>query len=288
MKWLFAVLVALNLMVFGGTIAYRMSQQAQEGGVALEGGRHELAQPDSLLPQAASEPTDAPAWVNAPEGSKEAREPESEEAIAERQKKEREAKLAKEKKEREEKAKREKEAREKALAEGNPAAAPNTPSAARQCTASATVVIDEDDYHRIKGLLGRWPHAASRTVEKREARANSGNNKTFRVLIPTDGDAVGQLENLAAKGFNGSIYDGQISVTVTRSRSAAQIQISRLSAAGFGGGHIVEQEDKTTSADSSLSVARMNITFMAVEENDAAELRQLVGRYGNLNLRACK
>lgn len=282
MKWLFAVLVALNLMVFGGTIAYRMSQQAQEGGVALEGGRHELAQPDSLLPQAASEPADAPAWVNAPEGSKDAREPESEEAIAERQKKEREAKLAKEKKEREEKAKREKEAREQALAEGSPL------SAAGQCTASATVSMDEDDYHRIKGLLGRWPHAASRTVERREGRANSGNSKTFRVLIPTDGDAVGQLENLAAKGFNGSIYDGQISVAVTRSRSAAQIQISRLSAAGFGGGHIVEQEDKTAPADSSLSVARMNITFMSVEESDAAELRQLVGRYGNLNLRGCK
>lgn len=282
MKWLFAVLVALNLMVFGGTIAYRMSQQAQEGGVALEGGRHELAQPDSLLPQAASEPADAPAWVNAPEGSKDAREPESEEAIAERQKKEREAKLAKEKKEREEKAKREKEAREQALAEGG------TLSAAGQCTASATVSMDEDDYHRIKGLLGRWPHAASRTVERREGRASSGNSKTFRVLIPTDGDAVGQLENLAAKGFNGSIYDGQISVAVTRSRSAAQIQISRLSAAGFGGGHIVEQEDKTAPADSSLSVARMNITFMSVEESDAAELRQLVGRYGNLNLRGCK
>lgn len=285
MKWLFAVLVALNLMVFGGTVAYRMSNQAQ-GGVALEGGRHELAQPDSLLPQTASEPA-APEWVNAPESSKEVREPESEEAIAERQRKEREAKLAKEKKEREEKAKREKEAREKAAAEG----ADDTAAVAigaRRCTPTASLVMDEDDYHRIKGLLGRWPHAASRSVEKREGRTHSGNGKTFRVLVPTDGDAVGQLENLAAKGFNGSIYDGQISVTVTRSRSAAQIQISRLSAAGFGGGHIVEQEDKTAPADSSLSVARMNITFMGVEESEAAELRQLVGRYGNLNLRACK
>ena len=295
MKWLFAALVALNIIVFGGMITHRLNNAKSPNAAPVEGGAHELAQPESLRPQQAPAPADnaQPDWLQTDETQADLPEPESEEAIAERKKKEEEeqARREKEKKEREEKARREKE---KAAAENtNPAAAANeNPAAkntatARQCTSNASVTLDEDDYHRIKGLLTRWPHAASRTVEKRGAAKDQA-AKTFRVLLPADSEAMNRLEALGNKGFNGTLHNGEISLGVMKSRSSAQVLISRLSAAGFGGARIVEQDDKGNAADSTLSVSRMTVIFMSVDDKDTQEIRNIVGRYGSLNMKTCK
>lgn len=295
MKWLFAALVALNIIVFGGMITHRLNNAKSPNAAPVEGGTHELAQPESLRPQQAPAPADnaQPDWLQTDETQADLPEPESEEAIAERKKKEEEeqARREKEKKEREEKARREKE---KAAAENtNPNAAANenpaakNAAAARQCTSNASVTLDEDDYHRIKGLLTRWPHAASRTVEKRGAAKDQA-AKTFRVLLPADSEAMNRLEALGNKGFNGTLHNGEISLGVMKSRSSAQVLISRLSAAGFGGARIVEQDDKGNAADSTLSVSRMTVIFMSVDEKDAQEIRNIVGRYGSLNMKTCK
>lgn len=295
MKWLFAALVALNIIVFGGMITHRLNNAKSPNAAPVEGGAHELAQPESLRPQQAPAPADnaQPDWLQTDETQAGLPEPESEEAIAERKKKEEEeqALREKEKKEREEKARREKE---KAAAENtNPNAAANenpaakNAAAARQCTSNASVTLDEDDYHRIKGLLTRWPHAASRTVEKRGAAKDQA-AKTFRVLLPADSEAMNRLEALGNKGFNGTLHNGEISLGVMKSRSSAQVLISRLSAAGFGGARIVEQDDKGNAADSTLSVSRMTVIFMSVDEKDAQEIRNIVGRYGSLNMKTCK
>ena len=293
MKWLFAALVALNIIVFGGMITHRLNNAKSPNTAPIEGGAHELAQPESLRPQQAPAPADnaQPDWLQTDETQADL--PEPEEAIAERKKKEEEeqARREKEKKEREEKARREKE---KAAAENtNPAAAANenpaakNTAAARQCTSNASVTLDEDDYHRIKGLLTRWPHAASRTVEKRGASKDHA-AKTFRVVLPADSEAMNRLEALGNKGFNGTLHNGEISLGVMKSRSSAQVLISRLSAAGFGGARIVEQDDKGNAADSTLSVSRMTVIFMSVDEKDAQEIRNIVGRYGSLNMKTCK
>lgn len=295
MKWLFAALVALNIIVFGGMITHRLNNAKSPNAAPVEGGAHELAQPESLRPQQAPAPADnaQPDWLQTDETQADLPEPESEEAIAERKKKEEEeqTRREKEKKEREEKARREKE---KAAAENtNPAAAANenpavkNASAARQCTSNASVTLDEDDYHRIKGLLTRWPHAASRTVEKRGAAKDQA-AKTFRVLLPADSEAMNRLEALGNKGFNGTLHNGEISLGVMKSRSSAQVLISRLSAAGFGGARIVEQDDKGNAADSTLSVSRMTVIFMSVDDKDTQEIRNIVGRYGSLNMKTCK
>lgn len=295
MKWLFAALVALNIIVFGGMITHRLNNAKSPATAPVEGGAHELAQPESLRPQQAPASADnaQPDWLQTDETQADLPEPESEEAIAERKKKEEElARREKEKKEREEKARREKE---KAAAAGNsePAAAANenpaakNAAAAHQCTSNASVTLDEDDYHRIKGLLTRWPHAASRTVEKRGA-AKDHAAKTFRVVLPADSEAMNRLEALGNKGFNGTLHNGEISLGVMKSRSSAQVLISRLSAAGFGGARIVEQDDKGNAADSTLSVSRMTVIFMSVDEKDAQEIRNIVGRYGSLNMKTCK
>lgn len=295
MKWLFAALVALNIIVFGGMITHRLNNAKSPNAAPVEGGTHELAQPESLRPQQAPAPADnaQPDWLQTDETQADLPEPESEEAIAERKKKEEElARREKEKKEREEKALREKE---KAAAAGNsePAAAANenpaakNAAAAHQCTSNASVTLDEDDYHRIKGLLTRWPHAASRTVEKRGAAKDQA-AKTFRVLLPADSEAMNRLEALGNKGFNGTLHNGEISLGVMKSRSSAQVLISRLSAAGFGGARIVEQDDKGNAADSTLSVSRMTVIFMSVDDKDTQEIRNIVGRYGSLNMKTCK
>ena len=282
MKWLFAALVALNIIVFGGMITHRLNNAKSPNTAPVEGGAHELAQPESLRPQQAPAPADnaQPDWLQTDETQADLPEPESEEAIAERKKKEEE-----------EQARREKE---KAAAENtNPNAAANenpaakNAAAARQCTSNASVTLDEDDYHRIKGLLTRWPHAASRTVEKRGASKDHA-AKTFRVVLPADSEAMNRLEALGNKGFNGTLHNGEISLGVMKSRSSAQVLISRLSAAGFGGARIVEQDDKGNAADSTLSVSRMTVIFMSVDEKDAQEIRNIVGRYGSLNMKTCK
>ena len=108
MKWLFAALVALNIIVFGGMITHRLNNAKSPNTAPVEGGAHELAQPESLRPQQAPAPADnaQPDWLQTDETQADLPEPESEEAIAERKKKEEEeqARREKEKKEREEKA----------------------------------------------------------------------------------------------------------------------------------------------------------------------------------------
>lgn len=46
---------------------------------------------------------------------------------------------------------------------------------------SARVSMPEDDYHRIKGLLGKYPHAASRQVV--ESSAEDGAQSTSRMNV---------------------------------------------------------------------------------------------------------
>lgn len=286
MKWLFAVLVALNIIVFGGMVASRVAEKQKTvvaPTVPMVSGRQELNTPVTVQNRTETADASAPDWVS---GNVAASAPTviADEA-AEREKKAREEKLAREKKAREERAKRE----EAQLNKDAPAEAANQ---AGQCSATASVVMDEDDYHRIKGLLNKWPHAASRTVEKRNTpakKAAAAPSKIYRVLLPSGGNAMAQMNNLAEKGFTGSIYNGEISVGVVRSKSAAQVLMSRLAGAGFGGAHVDEQQDRSPdNADRSLSVSRMQVLFMAVDDKDAKAIQAIVGNYGNLNRNRCR
>ena len=57
MKWLFAVLVALNIIVFGSMVAYRTQHKTVKPESALEGSTHELLRPSSLdAPKAEPQP----------------------------------------------------------------------------------------------------------------------------------------------------------------------------------------------------------------------------------------
>ncbi|HFC2132909.1 TPA: SPOR domain-containing protein, partial [Neisseria gonorrhoeae] len=192
-----------------------------------------------------------------------------------------EQKKLREKKQREEKARREKLAAEKAQAERENGAADAL------CAAQASLTMDEDDYHRIKGLLGKWSHVASRSVEKRTAKAKPA-DKTYRVVLPVSADAENQAAELSAKGFNPIPFDGALSLGVGNSRENAQALQNRLADAGFGGAHIVEHFAEADRQDDSLSVSRMTVLFTGVNAADADEIRKITSLYGKLNLKSCK
>lgn len=89
MKWLFAVLVALNIIVFGSMVAYRTQHKTAKPESALEGGTHELLRPSSLdAPKAEPQQASQPDWVADESDGLIMAEPESEEVEALRKKQE--------------------------------------------------------------------------------------------------------------------------------------------------------------------------------------------------------
>lgn len=287
MKWLFILLVAINIAVFGGTVGYKLipkqasvsETQAVEsmpatGPVALEAPEYE---PDV---QTASE-SDTGVLLGASDILTE------EQAEQLRLKKEAEQKKLKEKKQREEKARREKLAAEKAGEEGENGEMNAAPDGRASCSAQASLTMDEDDYHRIKGLLGKWSHVASRSVEKRTAKRKPG-GKTYRVVLPLSGNAEGQVAELSAQGFNAVPLNGELSLGVSNSRQNAQTLQNRLAGAGFGGARIVEHFAESDGQDESLSVSRMTVLFSGVNDEDAREIRKITSPYGSLNVKSCK
>lgn len=288
MKWLFILLVAINIAVFGGTVGYKLTlKQAGRIPEAQNAANNLQVQPVApTMPVVRNIPVSDPA-VQTASGSdtgallKQGDILSEEQAEQLRLKKEAEQKKLREKKQREEKARREKLAAEKAQAERENGAADAL------CAAQASLTMDEDDYHRIKGLLGKWSHVASRSVEKRTAKAKPA-DKTYRVVLPVSADAENQAAELSAKGFNPIPFDGALSLGVGNSRENAQALQNRLAGAGFGGAHIVEHFAEADRQDDSLSVSRMTVLFTGVNAADADEIRKITSLYGKLNLKSCK
>ncbi|HGH0117474.1 TPA: SPOR domain-containing protein [Neisseria meningitidis] len=288
MKWLFILLVAINIAVFGGTVGYKLTlKQAGRIPEAQNAANNLQVQPVvPTMPVVRNIPVSDPA-VQTASGSdtgallKQGDILSEEQAEQLRLKKEAEQKKLKEKKQREEKARREKLAAEKAQAERENNAADTS------CAAQASLTMDEDDYHRIKGLLGKWSHVASRSVEKRTAKAKPA-DKTYRVVLPVSADAENQAAELSAKGFNPIPFDGALSLGVGNSRENAQALQNWLAGAGFGGAHIVEHFAEADRQDDSLSVSRMTVLFTGVNAADADEIRKITSLYGKLNLKSCK
>lgn len=265
MKWLFALLVALNILVLGFNVAGKIAQQQKaviDPGVPLGEGKQSLPLPPNWQ-MAEEQEASAPDWITTTVA-------EGEEAIPMPSEKNKTPKP---------------EHTKPNKTEAGTTAIVRTPP--KNCTANATIVIDEDDYHRIKGLLGAWPHAATRVIEQRQRKKSTqAAKKSYRVVLPTRGDALAELDRLAGKGFTASLYQGDISAGVVGSKSAAQILISRLTGAGFGGARVVEQQSDGA-ANAALTVARMRIVFFSVNDAAAREIHQVLKSYGRLN-RSCR
>ncbi|MDO4640910.1 MAG: hypothetical protein Q4A84_04290 [Neisseria sp.] len=295
MKWLFAILVALNIIVFGAVVGIHVSKKTSEAGgketVAVEG-TQELKVPNTVLVQTKDDTP--PAWVKS--GNKaDTKEPAavalraSEEKTAVQKEAEEKARLEHEKKLKVEKLKKEAEekarkANEAGLADRGvaPNAVQNTQG--EHCNRFASVTMPEDDYHRIKGLLVQWPHAATRRVEQREAASNEKRNVKYAVWLPAQGDTQALLDELSAKGFNGSSGSGGVVAGAFTDPNAAQALFSRLQGAGFS----VQIREQGGNASGGASVAKMQVLFSSLSESDMQAVQNVVGKYGKLQRGNCK
>ena len=299
MKWLFFALLALNIAIFGGmTLPKVMEKQEAEIMAKRKEASARMTSDSADLPQPMVKPSDAGAseasasaaasapsgnWLTDNGGAADVYiEPTDTEEDTAKQI----ARLQDEKNRRQIQAKEEAMRRNK-YAQGN-----NQGNFERQsvvteagqgnrCVTTANVSLPEDDYHRIKGLLNRWPHAASRTVERKEAVRSK---TSYAVWTPIQIDAGSQMQALQSKGFNTVLMEGGISIGIRSDRAQAQALLNRLQGAGFTG----QLREVNSGSSGGQSVAKMQITFMTVNDADIKAIQNIVGNYGRLSRNKCR
>lgn len=301
MKWLFFALLALNIAIFGGmTLPKVMEKQEAEMMAKRKEASARMARDSADLPQPMVKPSDAGAsetpasavasapsgnWLTDNGGAADVYiEPTDTEEDTAKQI----ARLQDERNRRQIQAKEEAMRRSK-YAQGNN----NQGNFERQpvitevgqgnrCVTTANVSLPEDDYHRIKGLLNRWPHAASRTVERKEAARS--NKTSYAVWTPIQIDAGSQMQALQSKGFNTVLMEGGISIGIRSDKAQAQALLNRLQGAGFTG----QLREVNSGSSGGQSVAKMQITFMTVNDADIKAIQNIVGSYGRLSRNKCR
>ena len=300
MKWLFFALLALNIAIFGGmTLPRVMEKQEAEMMAKRKEASARMARDSADLPQPMVKPSDAGAsetpasavasapsgnWLTDNGGAADVYiEPTDTEEDTAKQI----ARLQDERNRRQIQAKEEAMRRSK-YAQGNN----NQSNFERQpviteagqgnrCVTTANVSLPEDDYHRIKGLLNRWPHAASRTVERKEAARSK---TSYAVWTPIQIDAGSQMQALQSKGFNTVLMEGGISIGIRSDKAQAQALLNRLQGAGFTG----QLREVNSGSSGGQSVAKMQITFMTVNDADVKAIQNIVGSYGRLSRNKCR
>ena len=303
MKWLFFALLVLNIAIFGGmTLPKVMEKQEAEMMAKRKEASARMTRDSTDLPQPMVKPSDAGAsetpasavasassapsgnWLTDNGGAADVYiEPTDTEEDTAKQI----ARLQDERNRRQIQAKEEAMRRSK-YAQGNN----NQSNFERQpviteagqgnrCVTTANVSLPEDDYHRIKGLLNRWPHAASRTVERKEAARSK---TSYAVWTPIQIDAGSQMQALQSKGFNTVLMEGGISIGIRSDRAQAQALLNRLQGAGFTG----QLREVNSGSSGGQSVAKMQITFMTVNDADVKAIQNIVGSYGRLSRNKCR
>lgn len=326
MKWLFAILVALNIIVFAGTLTYRLSErQLESERLASEHTSRtarELGVPNIALQPSAS---GAPEWVQASapqvltedaalaamqELDKTDEQKAQEKAAKEKEAKERLAKQKKEKEAKERLAQQQQTNQESERAEltrlarengllppdatigaikNSPAKSP-APAATKgsQCSYTGRVSIPEDDYHRLKGLLNHWPNSVNRTVAPRGDNRATTTVTQYQVWVAVSGDVEAQQAELIQKGFQGALMGNRFSIGSFKSKSAAQALLAKMNQSGISGGSITEKAEQTAANDNSLSMAKIDVFFTSLSEQDFTEVQQVVGKYGRLQRGVCR
>ena len=271
MKWLFAILVALNIIVFGNVVASKLMRPLPTATQA----EVPAAPPTPALAASAAEPV---VTISPPEPASAVVPPPETKTRAELR-----AEAAA-------KARAEAAAKARAETQAQAQTSNNTPSPAGPAiNCSAIAVLPEDDYHRIKGLLSRWPHAASRFVEQGSSAPAKATSSRVRYMVSIDGGAD-MRARLKEQGFDTAISNGRLSLGVFNRRNDAEALLARAKINGFSQAEIT-QLGGTTATEApaaALSVAKMRITFIQVDDQAAQDINQIIQRYGRLQRGSCK
>lgn len=261
MKWLFAILVALNIIVFGGMLFSRMAAPQQQQAAAPPA---VATQPTVVQIHTGSQQQAAPAAPQSPQaGPVPAPAAQRSPASVPRR------------------------ANETAGKPAEPAAPKNTDSGIRApataCTAVA--VMPEDDYHRIKGLLSRWPHSATRVVERRNESRQAA--ARYQVSVAVEGDEQETAAKLKSLGFSAAPAGGRLNIGTFNNEQQAERAAARARQAG-----LVPQINRTGSGGSEQSAAlgesKMQLTFINVDDAAAAGISGVIGRYASLRRAPCR
>ncbi|WP_066566004.1 hypothetical protein [Snodgrassella sp. CFCC 13594] len=254
MKWLFAILVALNIVVFGSMVAGKIAHMnhaepqpaASDAALAVDPANPSISVAGTM---AASRPAPAAKANTAPTSTSQPSPANTE---------------------------------SKTTATDDSKTAPTS---AANCSASA--VLPEDDYHRLKGLLNRWPHSATRFVDTRApAKSSKPRNTRYMAAIPGAGPDI--ATNLKSQNFDYAINQGQVSLGVFGRRSDAEAVVARAKLSGFGNAQVVALGNQQDDGDAASSMAKMRVNFTQVNDQDAQDINRIIGRYSKLQRSSCR
>ncbi|PIT53568.1 SPOR domain-containing protein [Snodgrassella alvi] len=268
MKWLFAILVALNIIVFGSMIAGKLVH-----GVSASPAAASAASPAAEVVETAAPATPdisvrhtSEVAETATSSSVPATKPAS---------------------------KTDTTAVNKTKTD-TPANAdkPATPTPTTN-TCTATVTLPEDDFHRIKGLLNHWPFTTSRFIEQVSSPAKSHRAPTptrYMVALPSSGDSDIRAR-LQEHGFDYGINQGKVSLGVFNRRDDAENLMARAKMQGFSDAFITtlggsssdnDSESDSQSGHTPISIAKMRVVFSGVDNSAIHDINAITGRYGRM------
>ena len=184
MKWLFATLVALNLIVFAGMIASKMLKQHMPVAATQPTQPTIIINGNDLVTKksSASEPTTPPvaaastATTNTTTTGNNKHDSRTNNNARDDKRTRNET--------------RNNDNRRTVVTNADIAKNSGGTSQAKYRECSARVSMPEDDYHRIKGLLGRYPHAASRQVVDNGGESAARMNVVFMQVSDQEASAI--------------------------------------------------------------------------------------------------
>lgn len=266
MKWIFVILVSLNLIVFASTIIHKMNtrgqakvdpQGLQEGikGLSQRGGSDYL-EVVSLKDDEAKE--------------------------------ERARELAREKEEasRRQPARRESGVRPQAGGNSSRNDTPATsiyvdPPKRKSCN-NSSIVLEDTTYHRIKMLLNSWPHVASRQVVPNTKAAS---RTMYYVVVPGSPTDENLLRKLRSVRLNPQISNGQIILGKFSNRRAASSVQARVSSEGVRTN--IQEKSEGGDKNAPLSQVVYRVVFNNLSDDQARQVQNIVAPYGNLQRIKC-
>lgn len=265
MKWLFAILVALNIVVFGCMVAGKLVHPPTVASTAMASSEVEIAAPatpdisvrnPNVVNTPASNQVDNPSIppkvVNKPEPP----------SITPQPKPER-----------------------KPDPDSSTQVATTTPATPPNANCSATVTLPENDFHRIKGLLRQWPYSTKRFVEQVTPSAKPNPvTKPTRYMVALNNIDEETSKRLQESGFDHGSAQGKVSLGIFNRREDAEALMARAKMKGFTNVYVntLESSHNETSANAPTSVAKIRVTFSGVDNTAIQDINKITGRYGQI------
>ena len=184
MKWLFATLVALNLIVFAGMIASKMLKQHMPVAATQPTQPTIIINGNDLVTKksSASEPTTPPVAAASTATTNTTTTGNNKHDSRNNNNARDDKRIRNET--------RNNDNRHTVVTNADIAKNMGGTSQAKYRECSARVSMPEDDYHRIKGLLGRYPHAASRQVVDNGGESAARMNVVFMQVSDQEASAI--------------------------------------------------------------------------------------------------